>query len=207
VCALSPWAIVAVILMLSSDRPSNSIAWLTGWTLSTLAIVVVIVLFFGGSDFSRNSTPTTVACVVQVLLGVLLLVAAARFWVRRPARTGTVAKEPGWMARIGKMRPIWAFLIGAFWINTTVVIAAGVDTLRADLSNRDSLVVLLGFTLVTLSVQGAMILYAYVLPERAAVGLNRIREWIARNQQAAVAVVAFVLAVWFAAQGIRGLAG
>jgi hypothetical protein len=207
VCALSPWAIVAVILMLSSDRPSNSVAWLTGWTLSTLAIVVVIVLFFGGYDFSRNSTPTTVACVVQVLLGVLLLVAAARFWVRRPARTGTVPKEPGWMSRIGKMRPIWAFLIGAFWINTTVVVAAGVDTLRAGLSNRDSLVVLVGFTLVTLSVQGAMILYAYVLPERAAVGLKRIREWIARNQQAAVAVVAFVLAVWFAAQGIKGLAG
>lgn len=193
--------------MLSSDRPSNSIAWLTGWTLSTLAIVVAIVLFFGGYDFSRNSTPTTVACVVQVLLGVLLLVAAARFWVRRPARTGTVPKEPGWMSRIGKMKPIWAFLIGAFWINTTVVVAAGVDTLRAGLSNRDSLVVLVGFTLVTLSVQGAMILYAYVLPERAAVGLNRIREWIARNQQAAVAVVAFVLAVWFAAQGIKGLAG
>lgn len=207
VCALSPWAIVAVILMLSSDRPSNSIAWLTGWTLSTLTIVVVIVLFFGGYDFSRNSTPTTVACVVQVLLGVLLLVAAARFWGRRPARTGTVPKEPGWMSRIGKMRAIWAFLIGAFWINTTVVAAAGVDTLRAGLSNRDSLVVLVGFTLVTLSVQGAMILYAYVLPERAAVGLKRIREWIARNQQAAVAVVAFVLAVWFAAQGIKGLAG
>jgi hypothetical protein len=25
VCALSPWAIVAVILMLASDRPSNSV--------------------------------------------------------------------------------------------------------------------------------------------------------------------------------------
>ena len=40
VCALSPWAIVAVILMLASDRPSNSVAWLVGWTLSTLAIGV-----------------------------------------------------------------------------------------------------------------------------------------------------------------------
>jgi hypothetical protein len=35
VCALSPWAIVAVILMLASDHPSNSVAWLAGWTLST----------------------------------------------------------------------------------------------------------------------------------------------------------------------------
>jgi hypothetical protein len=207
VCALSPWAIVAVILMLGSDRPSNSIAWLAGWTLSTLTVGVVIVLFFGDYDFSHKSTPTTVACVVQVVLGALLLVAAARFWVRRPARTGTLPKEPGWMVRIGKMRAVWAFAIGAFWINTTVVIAAGVDTLRADLSDWDSFVVLAAFTLVTLSVQAALTVYFYVLPERAAIGLQRIREWIARNQEAALAIVALVLAVWFAGQGIRGLVG
>jgi hypothetical protein len=207
VCALSPWAIVAVILMLASDRPSNSVAWLVGWTLSTVAIGVLIVIFFGGYDFSRNSTPTTVACVVQVLLGVLLLLAAARFWARRPARTGKLPKEPGWMTRIGTMSPVWAFLIGAFWINTTLVIAASVDTVRADLPNGESMIVFAVFTLVTLSLQGGLILYAYVLPKRAAIGLERIRDWIARSQEAAVSVVALVLAVWFAGQGIRGLAG
>jgi Sap, sulfolipid-1-addressing protein len=138
---------------------------------------------------------------------VLLLLAAGRFWARRPARTGKLPKEPGWMTRIGELSPVWAFLIGAFWINTTVVIAAGVDTLRADLSNGESLVVFAGFTLVTASVQGGLILYAYLLPKRAAIGLKGIREWIARNQQAALAVVALVLAVWFAGQGIRGLLG
>ena len=203
-CALSPWAIVAVILMLASDRPSNAVWWLVGWTLSTFAVGVVIVFFFGGYDFSRGS-PSTAAAIVQVVLGVLLLVAASRFWARRPARTGKLPQEPGWMTRIGKMRPIWAFLIGAFWINTTLVVAAAVDTLRANLSNGDSLVVFAAFSLVTASVQGALILYAYALPDRAAVGLARIREWISRNQEAALAVVALVLAVWLGAKGIRGL--
>ena len=207
VCALSPWAIVAVILMLASDRPSNSVAWLVGWTLSTLAIGVLIVVFLGGYDFSRSSTPTTVACVVQVLLGVLLLLAAGRFWARRPARTGKLPNAPGWMTRIGKMSPVFAFLIGAFWINTTIVIAAGVDTLRAELSNGESLVVFAAFTLITVSVQGGLILYAYVLPKHSAIGLRRIREWIARNQQAALSVVALILAVWFGSQGLRGLLG
>ena len=207
VCALSPWAIVAVILMLASDRPSNSVAWLVGWTLSTLAIGVLIVVFLSGYDFSRSSTPTTVACVVQVLLGMLLLLAAGRFWARRPARTGELPKEPGWMTRIGKMSPVFAFLIGAFWINTTIVIAAGVDTLRAELSNGESLVVFAAFTLITVSVQGGLILYAYVLPKHSAIGLGRIREWIARNQQAALSVVALILAVWFGSQGLRGLLG
>ncbi len=207
VCALSPWAIVAVILMLASDRPSNAVWWLVGWTLSTFGIGVLIVLFFGGYDFSKSTTPTKAACIVQVALGVLLLMAAARFWARRPARTGQLPKEPGWMTRIGKMSPVWAFLIGAFWINTTLVVAAGIDTLRAELSNRQSIVVFAAFTLVTLCVQGALILYAYLLPKRAAVGLTRIREWITRNQQAALAVVALVLAVWLGSQGISGLLG
>ena len=63
------------------------------------------------------------------------------------------------------------------------------------------------FTLVTISVQAALILYAYLLPKRAAVGLRGIREWIARNQEAALAVIALVLAVWLAAKGIKGLRG
>jgi cobalamin biosynthesis protein CobD/CbiB len=50
-----------------------------------------------------------------------------------------------------------------------------------------------------------LILYAYLLPARAAVGLGRIREWIARNQEVALAVIAAVLAVWLAAKGVYGL--
>jgi len=73
VCALFPWAIVAVILMLASDRPSNAVWWLTGWTLSTFVVGAVIILFFNGFDYSKPSTPKTVACVIQVLLGLLLL--------------------------------------------------------------------------------------------------------------------------------------
>jgi hypothetical protein len=207
VCALSPWAIVAVILMLASDRPSNSVWWLVGWTLSTFLLGVLIILFFNGFGYSTSTTPGKAACVVQVLLGVLLLAAAARFWDRRPARTGKLLTEPGWMTRIGKMSPAWAFLIGAFWINSALVVAAGVDTLRADLPSGQAIAVFAAFTLVTLSVQGALILYAYLLPKHAAIGLKRIREWIARNQEAALAVVAFVLAVWLASQGITGLLG
>ena len=206
-CALSPWAIVAVILMLASERPSNAIWWLLGWSLSTFGIGFLIIFVFNGYDFSNSATSTRAACIVQVLLGLLLLVAAARFWTRRPARTGKLPREPGWMTRIGTMRPVWAFLIGAFWINTTLVIAAGVDTLRAELPNGKSIAVLVAFTLITLSVQGSLIVYAYLVPKRAAIGLERIREWITRNQQVTLAIVALVLAVWLGSQGISGLRG
>jgi hypothetical protein len=205
VCALSPWAIVAVILMLASDRPSNSIAWLAGWTLSTFAVGLIVVFFFNGDDFSSSSGPSTAASIIQVALGVLLLLAAGRFWSRRPARTGKAPAEPGWMKKIGQMKPLWAFLIGAFWINTALVVAAAVDTLRANVSNSQAITVFAVFSLITASVQGALILYAYVVPKRAGVGLARIRDWIARNQEAALAVICVVLAVWLGSKGIRGL--
>jgi len=193
--------------MLASDRPSNAVAWLAGWSLSTFVTAAIIVLFLGGLDFSAGGTPSKAACAAQIAIGVLLLVAAARFWRRRPARTGKLPEEPKWMKRIGTMRPIWAFLIGAFWINTALVVAAAVDALRAELPNGQSLAVLALFTLVTASVQGALILYAYLAPSRASIGLARIREWVARNQEVALAVIAAVLAVWLAAKGVHGLRG
>jgi hypothetical protein len=111
------------------------------------------------------------------------------------------------MIRIGKMKPVWAFLIGAFWINATLVVAAGVDTLRAELTTGQSIIVFAAFTLVTASVQAALVLYAYLSPAGAALRLTRFREWITRNQEVALAIVALVLAVWLAGQGISGLRG
>ncbi len=205
-CAVSPWAIVAVILMLASDRPSNAYAWLAGWCLSTFGIGALMILLLSGQDVSSaSSTPGTAACVIQVVIGVLLLLLARRFWGRRPARTGKRPEEPGWMKRIGQMRARWAFLIGAFWINTALVVAAGIDALRSGLSDQDALVVFAVFTLITASVQAAMIIYSIVARRRAALGLGRIREWIARNQEVALAVIFFVLAIWLASKGIRGL--
>jgi Sap, sulfolipid-1-addressing protein len=204
-CALSPWAIVAVILMLASDRPSNAVWWLAGWTLSTFVVGAVIIVFFNGFDYSKPSTPRTIACVVQVLLGLLLLVAAVRFWSRRPARSGRLPEEPGWMARIGRMRPIWAFLVGAFWINTAIVVAAAVDTLRAEPRSAEALGVFAAFALVTGAVQGALILYSRLRPEHAADDLTRIREWVTRNQNVGLAVIALALAVYLVGKGISGL--
>src|SRR5258705_2407323 len=111
VCALSPWAIVAVILMLASDRPSNSVVWLVGWTLSTLAIGILVVVFFGGYDFSPKSTPTTVACVVQGVLGGLLLFACGRVLARGAPPPWEPSQEACWVAPICQKMPALGVLI------------------------------------------------------------------------------------------------
>ena len=65
--------------------------------------------------------------------------------------------------------------------------------------------VFVAFALVTAAVQGALIVYARLRPENAATRLARIREWITRNQNVALAVVALALAVYLVGRGISGL--
>ena len=187
ICALSPWAVVAVILMLASKRPSNAVWWMTGWTLSTVITGAFVYLVIGSVDESGQRAHSMTACVVQLVLGGLLLAVALRVWSRRPARTGVPPTEPGWMQRIDAMRPIVAFGLGAFWINSALVIAAAVDTLRADLSTATSLAVCVLFSVASAVAQAAIILYARLRPGPAKARLQGIQAWIMQNQQGVIA--------------------
>ena len=122
--------------------------------------------------------------------------------MRRPARREAGGERLDEEDRVDAL--LWAFLIGAFWINTTSV-AAGIDTVRANLPDGQAIAVFAGFTLVTVSVQGMLVLYAYAMPGRAGVGLARFRGRIARNQDVGLAVLALLLGIWLTAKGILGL--
>jgi ribose/xylose/arabinose/galactoside ABC-type transport system permease subunit len=195
-----------VILMLASERPSNAIWWTAGWTLSTFATGLAVVLVLGEVDVSGSRANSTAACVVQVLLGALLLAVAARVWRRRPARTGVPNSEPRWLDRIGRLRPLVAFGLGAFWINAALVVAAALETLRADLPTGESVAVCAWFAVVCGAVQGGIIVAVRVRPARASAALQGLRWWITRNQQAAIVGAAILLALWVGGRGIAGLA-
>ncbi len=110
------------------------------------------------------------------------------------------------MERIGAMRPVVAFGLGAFWINVALVAAAAVDTLRADVGKANSVTACALFAIVSSSAQIAIVAYARLRRASAAVRLQRVRTWITDNQQGVTAGVALALAIWFGAQGLTGLA-
>jgi hypothetical protein len=196
-----------VILMLASERPANAIWWTLGWTLSTFATGLVVVLVVGEADPAGSRADSTAICALQIVLGLVLLAVAARVWRRRPTRTGVPNREPQWLERIGQIRPLVAFGFGAFWINAALVVAAALETLRADLPAGQSVLVCAWFALLTGAAQAGIIILARLRPARTAAALHELRWWITRNQQATIAVVALVLAVWIGGRGIAGLAG
>ena len=101
------------------------------------------------------------------------------------------------------MRPIVAFGLGAFWINSALVIAAAVDTLRADLSTTTSLACACCSRLrLPRRRPRSSCMRGSAGPREAR--LQGIQAWIMQNQQGVTAGVAFVLAVWL---GVRGSSG
>src|SRR5262249_7040896 len=161
-----------------------------GWTVSTFATGAAVVFMLDQADPQGARSNATSVCVVQILLAAGLVAAAGVAWRRRPARSGREPSEPGWMERIGELRPIVAFALGAFWINAALVIAAATSTVRADLPSAQSLAVCALFAVVSGSVQAMMIVVARLRPAQSAARLAGVRHRITRNQHAAAAGVA-----------------
>src|SRR5689334_15526869 len=111
--ALSPMPIVAVVLILTSRRAKvNGPAFVLGWLVG-LGIVGAVVLALGGAGgASKSGAPATWVSWVKIVLGILLLLVAARLFRNRP-RGDEEPQMPRWMATIDKITPVAAVGLGA----------------------------------------------------------------------------------------------
>jgi hypothetical protein len=96
--ALSPLPIVAVVLMLITPRGRvNGPAFITGWWLGLAVVGTVVLAIAGGADASTESGTATWVDVLKLVLGLLLLIVAAKEWRGHP-HAGEPAPTPsGWV--------------------------------------------------------------------------------------------------------------
>jgi Na+-transporting NADH:ubiquinone oxidoreductase subunit NqrB len=85
--ALSPLAIVAVVLMLVSPdgaRPAG--AFVGAWVLSLGVVSTVALLVADGADASTHGAPASWVSVVKIVVGLLLVLFGVRRWRGRQGR-------------------------------------------------------------------------------------------------------------------------
>ena len=127
--AISPVPIIAVILMLFSQRArSNGPAFLVGWVLGLAVVGSFVLLLASLGKISTGGTPSTLAYVLKLLLGLLFLFLAVRQWRSRP-KEGEEPKMPKWMEAIdtftvGKAFGLAALLAGVNPKNLSLTLAA-----------------------------------------------------------------------------------
>jgi len=96
--AISPVPIIAVILMLFSQRAKvNGPAFMLGWVLALAVVSTVAYVISNESDASTSSSASDTISWGKIVLGVIFLLLAVRQWRSRPA-PGAEPEMPKWMA-------------------------------------------------------------------------------------------------------------
>jgi len=209
VLALSPWALVIVLVLLEASR-GVALAWsfVFGWAAAIL-VVGGAVVFGLGAAVSSTETKGNLTLGLEVALGIALLAYGGLrlLRTRRAARGGPPtleARTPRWIGALERLRPLYAFAFGAFWVNYPFVLLWGGEVIQGSLGHTAEAVLLGSFVVLGSSGIGGVASYATLAPERSRPVVIRFRAWITRNTAAIVTGLALVVGVGLTAKAISG---
>jgi threonine/homoserine/homoserine lactone efflux protein len=210
--AISPIPIIAVILMLFSDRArSNSLAFLVGWIAGIVAAMSILIGVASSQDLSTGGQPSDTSSWIKLIIGLLLLAGAFRQWRSRPA-PGAEAEMPGWMSRIDAMKPGAALGLGVLLAavnpkNLLLIAAAAVTISQADLGSTDTIVAVAVFTVIGACTVAIPTLAYLAMGAKAQPALDGAKAWLTANDTAVMAVLLLVIGVSLIGKGLGGLLG
>src|SRR5262245_29156434 len=98
--AISPTPIVVVVLMLVTPQArTNGPAFLLGWILGVALAGTIVLAIAGPSGANDDGAPADWVSWLKLVLGVLLVLVAARQWRGRP-HAGDAVATPKWMGAL-----------------------------------------------------------------------------------------------------------
>ena len=208
--ALSPVPIIAVVLMLGTPRArANGPAFVLGWVAGLAVAGTVILLVSSGADASDEGDPADWVGVLKLVLGVLLLLVAARTWQVRP-RGGAEAELPRWMKTIDTFRAPRALGFGALLSgvnpkNLLLTVGAAAAIAQTGIPAGQQAVALGVFIVVGTLGPGIPVAIYFAMGERAKQPLESLKAWMGAHNAAIMAVLCLVIAAKLIGDGIADL--
>jgi threonine/homoserine/homoserine lactone efflux protein len=208
--ALSPLPIVAVVLMLVSRRGrTNGPAFVLGWIVGLAIIGVVVLGIAGGAGASEDGNPKTGVSVLKLVIGVLLLLAAAREWRGRPHDPNEV-ETPKWMQALDTFTPVKAAGAGALLSavnpkNTLLAVAGAAAIAGTGIDGGQQAIAYAIFVLIATIGVGSPVVVAFAMGDRSRKVLDELKDWMSGNNAVIMAVLLLVLGAKLIGDGISGL--
>ena len=206
--AASPFSLIAVSLVLATDRGlKNGAAFIAGW-VTTVMLIGAAGLALGDSlHVSTGGASGDATYGIELALGVVLLT----LWIRRrlKAPIERVVEEkpaPGWQRRIESMRWPGAFVLGGAVQTWPVMLAGIAEITRAGMSTLEALTLELGFAVATALGIATLQLLALRSPGSAAARLDRIRSYVDTHRDSVISWILLAGGIWLTARGVLGLA-
>jgi hypothetical protein len=205
--AISPIPIIAIVLILFSNRATaNGLAFLFGWMAGLAVVGTAVYLFADAANAATDSTTSDTISWGKILLGVFLLSLARRNFAKRPT-PGQPEELPKWMATVETITPVKAIGLAVVLAvvnpkNLILAVGACAGLGQLGLSTGDAVVGLVVFVVVS----SASILFAvgYELlgGEGAKHTLDHMKTWMIEHNHAVMAVLFLVFGVVLIAKGI-----
>ena len=208
--AISPIPIIAVVLMLATERGRvNGPALLAGWIVGIVVAGAAFLLIAGAIGGQDDGEPATWVSWVELLLGLVLLRLASKQFRSRP-RGDEDPVTPKWMGAIDHFTPVKAAAAGVVLAavnpKNAVLILAGVAAITQTGIPADEQVLAYAVFTVIASLGAAVpVVMYFALGERSSGLLDRLRVWMARNNAVILAAILAVIAAKVIGDAISGL--
>jgi hypothetical protein len=179
VTGLSPFTIACLFVVVDAPRPGrNGVLFLLGDAIALITVMLVVALVFGGK-VDTSSTPRTGVLWVQLILGLALVVVAAR--LERKPKPPPDQPMPAALQKLQNLKP-WAALVagGATTMYPAAAVAAS-DLVTNDFSTAQRL----GATLVFLGLALGLPAIPVILLAVSQGARDRLaswREWLLGNR-------------------------
>ena len=208
--AISPVPIIAVILMLFSQRARvNGPAFLAGWVLALAALSTIVYVVSHDGNVATSSTASDSVSWGKIVLGVALLALARRNWRKRPA-PGKEAEMPKWLASVESVSPLKAFglavLLAAVNPKNLILIIGGGLAIAQATHETVTQEIIAGaiFTVLAASTVVLPVVAYNVAREPATKMLVTLRDWLSTHANAVLGTVFALLGVLLIGKGIGG---
>jgi threonine/homoserine/homoserine lactone efflux protein len=208
--ALSPMPIVAVVLMLTSRRAKvNGPLFVLGWLIGLGIVGVIVLVLSGASGASSSGSAGTGESWIKIVLGVLLLLIAARlFRNRTPGESNH--KTPGWMATIDKTSPIAAGGLGVGLAaanpkNLVLAVGGAAAIAETGISSGQQAIAFVVFALIATLGVGIPVVIYFAMGERSEKVLASLKDWMSSHNDVIMIVLCLIIAAKLIGDGITGL--
>jgi hypothetical protein len=207
--ALSPFPIIAVVLMLVTPRGKvNGPLFVLGWLIGLAIIGVIVLAIAGPTATADDGSPSTAVSVLQIVLGALLLLGAVAQWLKRP-RLGEEPPAPKWMATIDTFTPVKAAGMGVLFAavnpkNLLLAVSAAATIGATGIPGGQQAVAYAVFALIASIGVAAPVVISLTMGDRASAILDELKQWMAHNNAVIMMVILLIIGAKLVGQGIAG---
>ena len=208
--ALSPVAIIAVVLMLTTERARvNGPAFVLGWLIGLAVIGTIVLAIAKPADASSSGEPATWVSWLKIALGVLLLRVALRQFRSRP-RGEEQAPLPKWMGAIDEFKPGAALGAGVLLTalnpkNLLLTVGGAAAIAQTGISIGQQAIAYLVFAVIgAIGVAVPVVIY-FAMGSRSADVLAKLRDWMGQHNAVIMTVLCLIIGVKLIGDAISSL--